>query len=122
MKTMTVVLITFTGVLCAIASASGDAQRGRDAFEKTCSGCHALDYAKEGPPLRGVYGRAAGKNEQFTYSDAMRHASVTWDGVTLDRWLTDTDSVIPGNDIAFRLDDASRRADIVAYLKRLSGK
>jgi cytochrome c len=31
--------------------------RGKDLFTRRCSGCHALDLNKEGPPLRNVYGR-----------------------------------------------------------------
>jgi cytochrome c len=72
--------------------------------------------------LRGVYGRAAGKKPQFNYSDALKNASFDWDGSTLDRWLTDTESVIPDNDMTFRLNDPAERANIVAYLKQLSGK
>ena len=106
----------------AIASTAGDAHRGRDAFEQMCTGCHALDRPKVGPPLRKVYGRAAGKDAQFSYSDAMKGASVTWDDTTLDQWLADTESVVPGNDMSFRLNDAGKRADIVAYLRQLSGK
>ena len=121
MKTVTAFLVLL-GALSAIASAAGDAQRGRDTFEKTCTGCHALDRAKVGPRLRGVYGRSAGKDGQFSYSDAVKGGSVTWDEATLDRWLTDTESVIPGNDMSFRLNDAGKRADIIAYLKQLSGK
>jgi len=75
-----------------------------------------------GPPLRGVYGRNAGKDPQFTYSDAMKAAPVTWDESTLDRWLTDTESIIPGNDMAFRLNDPADRANIIAFLRQLSGK
>ncbi len=122
MKTMTLVPVALAGAFCTIALANGDAQRGREGFEKTCSGCHALDHAKEGPPLRNVYNRAAGKDAEFSYSDAMKRAAIVWDDATLDRWLTDTESVVPGNDMAFRLNDASRRSDIIAYLKQLSGK
>jgi len=106
----------------AIAASSSQAERGRDAFDKRCTGCHALDKIKLGPPLRGVYGRLAGKDPQFAYSDAIKKASVTWNDSTLDRWLTDTDSVIPDNDMAFRLNDPSDRANIIAYLRQLSGK
>jgi cytochrome c len=108
--------------LSAITSPRGDAQLGRDAFEKTCTGCHALDRAKVGPPLRHVHGQPAGRDTQFSYSDAMKRASVTWDDATLDRWLADTESVVPGNDMSFRLNDKSKRADIIAYLKQLSGR
>jgi cytochrome c len=118
-------LTILTGVVCAtvvIAATAEDANRGREAFEKRCAGCHALDKAKIGPPLRGVYGRAAGKDPQFTYSDAVKNASVIWDESTLDRWLNDTESVLPGNDMTFRLNDRAERTDILAYLKQLPGK
>ncbi len=32
----------------------GDAARGKDVFEKRCTGCHALETDREGPHLRGV--------------------------------------------------------------------
>lgn len=113
------------GVICAtiaLAASSSQAERGRDAFEKRCTGCHALDRIKLGPPLRGVYGRTAGKDPQFVYSDAVRKASLTWNDSTLDRWLADTESILPDNDMAFRLNDPSDRANIIAYLRQLSGK
>ena len=118
-------LTILTGVVCAtiaMAASAKDPGRGRDTFEKRCTGCHALDKIKVGPPLRGVYGRNAGKDPQFTYSDAVKAASVAWDESTLDRWLTDTESVIPGNDMSFRLNDPAERANIIAYLRQLSGK
>jgi cytochrome c len=100
----------------------GDARIGREAFEKRCTGCHSVDGMKVGPPLRGVYGRNAGKDPRFPYSDALRKASVRWDDLTLDRWLTDTESVVPENDMTFRLNDPKDRASIIAYLRQLSGK
>jgi len=122
---MKTTLAIFAGALCvtlAIPASVGNAGRGRDAFEKRCTGCHALDKIKGAPRLRGVYGRQAGKDPEFIYSDAVKAAPVTWDESTLDRWLTDTESVIPGNDMSFRLDNADERGDIIAYLKQLSGK
>lgn len=125
--TLRTTLTILTGVVCVTlaVAASGkdkDPERGREAFEKRCTGCHALEKVKLGPPLRGVYGRKAGKDPQFTYSDAVKNASVTWDESTLDRWLNDTESVIPDNDMSFRLNDPAERANIIAYLKQLSGK
>jgi cytochrome c len=118
-------LTILTGAVCAtlaIGASGRDAERGREAFEKRCTGCHALDKIKVGPPLRGVYGRNAGKDPQFTYSDAMKNTSVMWNELTLDRWLTDTESIMPGNDMAFRLNDPADRANIIAYLRTLSAK
>ena len=118
-------LTILTGVVCAtiaMAASAKDPGRGRETFEKRCTGCHSLDKMKVGPPLRAVYGRDAGKDRQFPYSDAVKNASVTWNKATLDRWLTDTESVIPGNDMTFRLNDATERASIITYLRQLSGK
>jgi cytochrome c len=118
--TLTMLALLFATL--AMAASIKDSGRGRDAFDKRCTGCHALDKINVGPPLRGIYGRTAGKDPQFTYSDAVKNAAVTWDESTLDRWLTDTDSVIAGNDMAFRLNDLAERANIIAYLRQLSGK
>jgi cytochrome c len=117
-------IATILAVVCTAISASSPdaAARGREAFEKRCTGCHALDKTKVGPRLRGIYGRRTGMDTEFTYSDAAKGASVTWNESTLDRWLINTESVIPGNDMSFRLDNADERAGIIAYLKQLSGK
>jgi cytochrome c len=93
--------------------------RGKDLFARRCSGCHTLDLNKEGPRLRGVYGRDAASVSGFPYSDALRSAHVRWDEANLDRWLSDPDSVASGNDMEFRLKDAAERTAIIAYLKSL---
>jgi cytochrome c len=121
MRTAAIIVLTMA-TLAAMAASAPDASRGQEAFEKRCTGCHTLDRVKVGPPLRNVYGHQAGKNSQFSYSDAVKSANIIWDETTLDRWLVDTESVIPDNDMTFRLDDAAERADIIAYLKQLSGK
>jgi cytochrome c len=113
--------IIFGGILAAgLALASApDANRGKDLVGRRCMGCHSVDGIKAAPPLRGAFGRAAGRVAPFPYSDALKGARVTWDDATLDKWLTDPESVVPGNDMSFRLDNASERADIIAYLKQL---
>ena len=102
--------------------AAADADQGKLLFEKRCSGCHSLDQAKEGPPLRNVYGRQAGSLTNFDYSDALKAARLTWDSDSLDKWLTDTDSVVPDNNMDFRVPKPDERADIIRYLKVSSGK
>jgi cytochrome c len=97
-----------------------NAERGKELFEKRCSGCHALDKDKEGPRLRGVYGRTSGSLPSFKYSDALRAARINWDAKSLDKWLTDPEKLVPDNDMAFQLRTAEERADIIAYLKQLS--
>src|SRR5260370_32283096 len=89
-------------------------------FEKRCGGCHALDRDKEGPRLGGVYGRAAGSVESFQYSDALKKSRITWTEETLDQWLTDTEKLVPDNDMTFHVEKADERREITAFLKRNS--
>jgi cytochrome c len=96
--------------------------RGKETFEKRCGGCHSLDRDKEGPRLRGVYGRPSGSVSSFNYSTALKSAHINWDAQSLDKWLTDPDKVVPNSDMAFHVDKADERHDIIAYLKDLSGK
>jgi cytochrome c len=110
----------FIGVL-----ASGQAQqraKGQELFEKRCGGCHALDLDKEGPRLRGVYGRRAGSLDSFQYSDALKKSKVIWNDELLRQWLTDPQQLVPDNDMAFHLENAGEHREIIAYLKQSSGK
>ena len=98
------------------------ADAGKELFQKRCGGCHALDRDKEGPRLHGVYGRLAGSIESFQYSDALRKSNVVWREETLERWLTDTESLVPGNDMTFHVEKAEERRAIIAFLKQGSPK
>jgi cytochrome c len=95
---------------------------GKALFERRCGGCHAMDSDKEGPRLRGVYGRKAGSVESFQYSDALKKSRIQWTEETLERWLTDTEKLVPDNDMTFRVEKAEERRAIVEYLKQGSGK
>ena len=92
---------------------------GKALFEKRCGGCHAIDRDKEGPRLGGVVGRRAGSVAGFEYSSALKKSKVRWSAETLDQWLTDTDSVVPGNDMTFRVEKADERGAIIEYLRTL---
>jgi cytochrome c len=101
----------------AAGGAKGDTVAGRSAFEKRCTGCHALDHEKTGPRLAGVVGRKAGTVSAFPYSDAVKKSAVVWNEAVLDKWLTDPETVIPDTDMAFRLDSPVERAAIIDFLK-----
>lgn len=109
-------------MLSRAADGGGDAVRGKVLFEERCTGCHSLDLDKEGPRLRGVYGRKAGSVATFQYSDAMKLAHMTWDDELLNKWLTDTESVVPKNDMSFHVPNAGERADIIRFLQLSSGR
>ena len=112
-----------TATLLAIEPAcAGDAERGRELYEARCAGCHSIEANRVGPMHRGVFGRKAGAVADFSYSPALKNASVVWDEATLQRWLTNPSALIPGTRMAFRVALPEDRADIVAFLKKESGK
>ena len=95
----------------------GDAVRGKLVFEKRCTGCHAIETSREGPALRSVYGRKAGSYEGFSYSDALKKAGIVWDDASLDKWLTDPDAFVAGNNMEFHVAKPQERKDVIAFLK-----
>ncbi len=108
--------------VAAIAGAQSDSGAGKPLFERRCGGCHALDRDKEGPRLGGVYGRTAGTVDGFPYSEALEQSKIVWSRETLDRWLTDTEKLVPNNDMTFRVASAEEREQIIAYLESAPAK
>ena len=106
----------------AATARAGDAEHGGALYESRCFGCHSLDANRIGPMHRGVFGRKAGSVADFAYSPAVKNSTIVWDESTLDRWLTNTQAVIPGTRMNFRVANPEDRADIIAFLKRESGK
>jgi cytochrome c len=99
------------------APQSGDATRGQATFERKCTGCHSLDENHEGPRLRNVYGRKSGSIAGFDYSDDMRKAGLVWTEANLNRWLSDSDAMLPQSKMGFSVPKAQDRADIIAFLR-----
>ena len=122
MRPILVALIS-TAALLAQAPAGkvlvGKVLTGKDMFEKRCTGCHALENDRTGPMIRGVYGRKAGTAGAFAYSDALKNSGLTWTPEVLDKWLSDPDQLVPGNDMAFRVAKQEERAAIIEYLRTL---
>jgi cytochrome c len=109
-------------LISSTAFADGDADKGKKVFNK-CKACHSLDAGKNkiGPSLHGVFGRKAGTEEGFKYSDAMKNSGITWSEDTLSEYLADPKGKVPGNKMAFvGLKKDDDRADVIAYLKGAS--
>jgi cytochrome c len=101
----------------------GDVKRGQEVFEKRCTGCHSLDQDKEGPKLRGVFGRKAGTlSGTFEYSDALKASNVTWDAASLNQWMADPEKIVPKSNMFFRVPKIRERADVIAYLQELADR
>lgn len=120
--TAAILLLFVLVIFPRISRADDGTDRGKQLFEKHCTGCHSLDQNKEGPHLRGVYGRRVGKVSNFNYSAALQSSQLSWDDASLDKWLADPDSFIADNDMAFRVSAPDERIDIIRYLKTLSEK
>jgi cytochrome c len=104
------------------AAMAGDAMRGKQLFERRCTGCHAMEQDREGPRLRGVFGRTAGTVSGFAYSAGLQKAHIVWNDTTLERWLTDPDAMIPDNNMGFRVARPQERLDLIRFLKENAGK
>jgi cytochrome c len=108
--------------LDASVSSGADPVRGKLLFEKRCTGCHSLGVNHRGPRLAGVYGRTSGTVADYAYSSALKRAAVVWDEQTLDKWLTDPDAFINGNEMDFLVARPDDRRDVISYLRQISGK
>ena len=112
--------------LCVLDPAHGaqaaDAQRGRTLYESRCIACHSLDANRVGPLHRGVFGRGAGGAKDYDYSPALKKSGIVWNEKALDGWLADPEKAVPGQKMGYQVPDATDRADLIAYLRRESGK
>ena len=121
MKNKTGVMALFAlTMVTAIPAFAADS--GETIFKRTCFICHSTEAGqnKVGPSLFGVVGRPSGQEAGFNYSDAMQSAHLTWDEATLDKYLTNPKSVVPGTKMLFIgiKNDADRHA-LIDYLKSL---
>lgn len=94
-------------------------EAGRRAFGQ-CRSCHTVDAGapnRVGPNLHGVFGRKIGTVPEFEYSAAVQAESFSWDAEHLDHWLTNPQTFLPGNRMAFAgVRNETQRRDLIAYL------
>jgi cytochrome c len=72
-----------------------------------------------GPRHAGVFGRRAGSVAGFDYSPALSASGIVWNAQTLEHWLSNPESLIPGQRMGYSLGDATARADVIAFLATL---
>lgn len=107
------------------ATPVGNASQGATLFASNCAACHSAAKGapdEQGPDLYGVYGRKAGSEPGFAYSDGFAKAGFSWDAQHLDAWLTKPTAVIPGSYMMYAQPDPQIRANIIAYLKTLEAQ
>lgn len=101
---------------------TGSAAKGQMIFESRCVACHSLDANRVGPALGTVVGRVAGKAPDYFYSQALGAATHVWSRDKLLAWLTNPESVVPGQAMGYRVEMPEDRQDVVAYLASLPRK
>ena len=99
--------------------AGASAQRGAQ-VARECELCHNLgkgEGAKIGPPLYGVVGRKVATEPGFNYSSALKAKGGTWTFDTLNPWLANPQTDVPGTLMTFAgVTSDHQRADLIAYL------
>jgi cytochrome c len=97
----------------------GDAARGEEQFEATCSECHGP--AATAPTLRGVIDRPIASVESFYgYSESLKALQgKKWTVENINAYLTAPETFAPGNLMYRDYPDAQMRADIIAFLATL---
>ena len=102
------------------ARAAGDATHGQELYESRCVACHSVDQNRVGPAHQGVFGRRAGRVGGYDYSTALKASQVVWSEKTLDAWLSNPERLIPGQKMGYMVTEAGDRADLIAYLRKVS--
>jgi cytochrome c len=97
-----------------------DLSNGESQFA-VCRACHTLNQGGQdmtGPNLWGIFGRKAGSEPGFSYSDDMKNAGWTWDADRIDKWITNPRAVLAGTKMTFvGMPDPTNRRDLIAFLK-----
>ena len=115
--------IGFSLPLIIVGSAMAqDAANGEKIF-KRCAACHVVNAPtnRVGPSLQGLFGRTAGTEAGYKYSDAMiakGKGGWVWNAETLNTYLENPKGVVEGTKMAFPgLKKPEERADVIAYLE-----
>lgn len=92
---------------------------GEKLFSK-CKGCHTVNAGGangSGPNLHGTMGKAVASHPGFAYSAELKAHGGSWDWDTMDAWLKNPKSYVPGTKMSFAgLPKVEERAAIAAYL------
>ncbi len=118
--------IGLSGNAAAQVSPEGDPGQGKVLFQQSCAICHADSSGpgdavieKQGPSLVGLLGRRAASNPGFNYTPALTGSGLTWDAPTLDHFLANPGTAVPGTSMPVSVASAKDRADLIAYLSTL---
>ena len=110
-----ILLAPFTALTAA--AAKGDPVSVKLTYTE-CEGCHTFRENKVGPKYCGVVGRkAASLTDYPSYFEALRSSGLAWDVKTLDEFLAEPYSYLPGTAMGYvGISDKESRVDLIAYM------
>jgi len=108
-------------VLAALGPEFADADVANGGRQyRRCQSCHTLEEGGRnlvGPNLYGIIGQPAASRDGFTYSRQLTEAGLVWDVETMDAWLENPRTFVPGNRMSFvGLRDPEARRNVIAYM------
>lgn len=125
---MSVALVAALDATALPAAEIGDAENGAVIWGD-CAGCHEVGPGAKnaiGPTLNGIFGRRAASLPDFDYSKSLTRAGrdgVVWTLRTLDAYIANPRTFASGTRMTYPgLDDAKKRADLLAFLRDFSDK
>ncbi len=99
---------------------NANVEKGAAYFDRKCSVCHTAELGGahfQGPALWNWFGRLAGAEAGFEYSEAMSGSGHVWDIATLNYYITDTERAVPGRIMNFKgIKKDRQRAELIRYL------
>jgi glucose/arabinose dehydrogenase/cytochrome c2 len=117
------VALALVGSTARAADDPASVERGRVLFQQTCALCHAAGPGGapggQGPSLVGVVGRKAAAAPNFTFTKALADSGLTWDGPTLDRYLANPTTAVPGTNMVIQVPKGEDRRDLIAFVSTL---
>jgi cytochrome c2 len=117
---LTAAIVPFAAV--SAACAEGNPVRGEQLYAD-CIACHPVerDVHGIGPSLAGIVGRKAGEIAGYRYSGPLKRSGLTWTPEALDTFIADPQASVPANRMPYAgMTNAADRADLVAYLQKIS--
>jgi len=113
-------LFALVALLAVSVPAFGDdAVAGRSYFRAQCALCHSAEAGDnggaQGPNLQGVFGRKAGSSDDYAYTAALKNSGIVWDGASLQNFLANPTSVVPGSAMVILVPNAADRENLAAY-------
>jgi len=122
----------FAVVVAATPALAADAAAGEDVFKKRCVACHTVEAGKNkvGPSLFGVFGRQAGAEPKFKFSDSYVEAGkkgLKWTDDKIIEYLADPKEFMvkatadpkAKSKMVFKLADETERRNVTAYLAKM---